>query len=547
MTRNHRQQQQQQHRDDDDDEEEEEPQFSPTKHHDHQPTNHGRGPLCKQRIRIDRNKQQHELILQQQQQLQRLLIVQEEQEVGFLHHEPLTNLVGDVGATLFAPLDLSRLVRSSSSSSRSTPTAPISSTGSTDNNNSMIIKPFSAAYHNTLSDRSSTTTAGFTASTMTTMESSSSSWSLLSERTTPVPLTTTPSNTAPPAHFYRVFAQEGQSAAILTSQMTTATEEEGEEQEQHEEEESASSDHGGSEPEDDENDDKVDEVDENESRPAAAAAYPVELQWEDASNLVSCPRILTPAMMQQLHDEGLPESLQMNAWERCFAIGRDGDCFVTLLDYCAPYTQTLICLRTTRGHVLGGFVSHPWRSQEGYGNRHAYYGSSGGVSFLFCSHPGPTTGCCGSSSSSSSSSTIPEPDTSKELQIYKWTGSNDYCQICNVDQAKLAMGGHGDFGLIVEDNFWHGQTGHCSTYNNPPLIPATNSDNENNDDLNNSSSSGGDGFFEVEAFEIYGLVPYIQSFVPTPTSASDNKQDLFKKTITDTKGSRWIRTALHGS
>ena len=76
---------------------------------------------------------------------------------------------------------------------------------------------------------------------------------------------------------------------------------------------------------------------------------------------------------------------------------------------------------------------------------------------------------------------------------------------------------------------------------------AANVKNENNDDLNNSSSSGGDGFFEVEAFEIYGLVPYIQSFVPTPTSASDNKQDLFKKTITDTKGSRWIRTALHGS
>jgi hypothetical protein len=275
-----------------------------------------------------------------------------------------------------------------------------------------------------------------------------------------------------------------------------------------------------------------DEDDEKEDKPQTA--YPVELQWEDSSDLLSCPRILTSSMMQQIHDEGLPESLQLNKWERCFAIGRDGDCFLTLLDYCAPYTQSLVCIRTTRGHVLGGFVSHPWRQQEGYGKRQSYYGSSGGLSFLFCSHPGRAAAAANGSSS------IPAPDMTKELQIYKWTGSNDYCQICNVDEAQLAMGGHGDFGLIVEDNFWHGQTGHCSTFNNPLLIP--------NDDDNDN---GGAGFFEVEAFEIYGLVPYIQSFaaVPSPSAVSsdNNKHDLFKKTITDAKGSRWIRTALHGS
>jgi TLD len=496
---------------------------------------------------------------------------QQQQQQQHLQHEPLANLVGDVGAVLFAPLDLTHLRSSTTTPTKTTSNRSSNYTTTTNNNNnSMIIKPFSAAAAAyTMSDRTTatTTTAGFTACTIMTMESSSSSaWSWPSERTTTTTTTTThdlpwtAAATSSPAapYFYRDWRQSSSAAIMTTSQITIPATEEEEGGEGEEETASAGSERDEEkeeeEEEEEEADDDNDEVEADEKEKPRPAYYPVELQREDASNLLSCPRILTTSMMQQLHDEGLPESLQMNVWERCFAIGRDGDSFLTLLDYCAPYTQTLVCIRTTRGHVLGGFVSHPWKSPEGHGNRHAYYGSSG-VSFLFCSHPGQVVTTTSSYGNSSSTDSIPVATTSpgdstctsknkkKELQIYKWTGYNDYCQICNVEEAKLAMGGHGDFGLIVEDNFWHGQTGHCSTYNNPPLIPNNNNSNSNENDNDNSDDLN-DGFFEVEAFEIYGLVPYIQSFVPTPTS---DKKDLFKKTITDTKGSRWIRTALHGS
>ena len=83
----------------------------------------------------------------------------------------------------------------------------------------------------------------------------------------------------------------------------------------------------------------------------------VQVEWEDPLGLLSCPQILTPSMMQFLHDNGIPESLQGNRWERSFAIGRDGDSFVSFLDRCAQYRQTLLVVQTTEGQILGGLDS----------------------------------------------------------------------------------------------------------------------------------------------------------------------------------------------
>lgn len=207
--------------------------------------------------------------------------------------------------------------------------------------------------------------------------------------------------------------------------------------------------------------------------------YPVDMEPESASSLYACPRILTDSMIQQLHDEGLPDALQMNRWERCFAIGRDGDSFLTFFNRCAPYQHTLIVIKTVSGHILGGFATESWAVRGGHTKGHSYYGT--GQSFLFCNHPGVLPGYDA------------DVDPSKELTIYTWSGDNNYCQICNVDEQKLAMGGHGDFGLVLNENFYRGQTGRCRTYNNPPLTP----------DLA--------GQFEVESFEVYGLAPLFQA------------------------------------
>ena len=113
--------------------------------------------------------------------------------------------------------------------------------------------------------------------------------------------------------------------------------------------------------------------------------------------------------------------------------------------------------------------------------KHSYYGN--GRSFLFCDHPAVDGAFLDEQSK----------DLSKPLYIYKWTGDNDYCQICDFDLGRLAMGGDGNFGFIIEDNFSQGETGSCLTFGNPPLCPG--------------------GSFTILSFEVYGLLPTFASIV----------------------------------
>jgi hypothetical protein len=208
----------------------------------------------------------------------------------------------------------------------------------------------------------------------------------------------------------------------------------------------------------------------------------LEVEAEPAGDVEACPRVLSAGQMRQIH-AALPPSLRTLRWGRAFAIGLHGDSFVSLLNRSAPHRHTLVVIRTTAGHVLGGFASEAWRIQEGFQNRHAYYGT--GQSFLFCSHPDLSP-----STITEGTSTGGEDQRNGEgapLHLYPWTGTNDYCQICDVDKRTLCMGGAGDFGFIVQDDFVRGETGPCGTFGNPALVPG--------------------GSFEVAEFEIYGLAP----------------------------------------
>jgi hypothetical protein len=209
------------------------------------------------------------------------------------------------------------------------------------------------------------------------------------------------------------------------------------------------------------------ELDDSEDDESSLGQIP-QLLPESPDDLLYCPRILTPDMMQQIHQQ-LPDARKMNTWDRCFAIGRDGDSFLTFVDCCRPFTYSIIVIRTLQGHILGGFASRPWNVQDG--DKHSYYGT--GQSFLFATHPADDAA----------------PNDPTMLKFYAWTGSNDYCQICDVDKQVLCMGGEGDFGWIVKDNFDVGQTGRCLTYENPPLCPTW------------------PPIFEIADFEVYGLQP----------------------------------------
>jgi hypothetical protein len=207
--------------------------------------------------------------------------------------------------------------------------------------------------------------------------------------------------------------------------------------------------------------------------------YPVQIEPpEDPSELSFAPRILDDETFQQIVDEAIPRSLRIYKWKRLFSIALDGDLFFTMLDKCASFRNTLLVLKTTKGNVLGGFASEHWKAQDGFG-RHSYFGT--GTCFLFSDYPANS-------------------NPKKGLSFYKWSGVNDYCQICEPESGTMAMGGgEGDFGLIIEDSFLQGSSGHCATFKNPQLIP------------------GIDGTFDILEFEVYGLLPLIPTVSRAPT------------------------------
>jgi len=203
----------------------------------------------------------------------------------------------------------------------------------------------------------------------------------------------------------------------------------------------------------------------------SSLTLPVDLVLESVGVLEAAPRILTPKMMQQLSDEGLPDVVKLMRWKRAFSILRDGDSFHTFLRGLESFRHTIIVARTSNNIILGGYVDSKWEKQGGGDMGRRFFGS--GRCFLF---------------SNASSLRKNEDSEEKELNIFKWSGANDYCQVCDVDEGQLAMGGGGAFGLIVQDNFTKGSTGRCSTFNNPSL-------------------TGEKGAFHIVDFEAYGFLP----------------------------------------
>ena len=209
----------------------------------------------------------------------------------------------------------------------------------------------------------------------------------------------------------------------------------------------------------------------------------LRIEIEDEAD---CPRILTEGMMNEIYGQ-LSNSLQTYKWERCFAIGRDGDSFRTFLNLTSQYKHTVLVIRTMGGSILGGFASEHWKSRSATTSsspsmsNNRYYGN--GQAFLFSSYYQHSIN-----------------EQNQQLDFYRWVGSNDYCQVCDVEKGSLAMGGVGDFGLMIGDDFHRGATGSSETFANPALVIP--------------------GNFEIAEFEVYGLLPLSSVFAPMASCSS---------------------------
>ena len=199
----------------------------------------------------------------------------------------------------------------------------------------------------------------------------------------------------------------------------------------------------------------------------------------------SSPPILSQKQMEQIHLKGLPATVRLMTWKRCYSLNRDGDMFKTMFTSSSKYQHTLIVIRTTKGDVLGGYADTPWTGTMGssatLGRSMSFFG--GGKAFLFAANS-------------------EDGKSNDDIDFYRWTGGNAFSQICDLERGALGMGGGGDFGIYVQDDFTKGSSGACDTFGNPPLI----SDN--------------DGNFDILDFEVYGFLSMSEMMFDSKTRTS---------------------------
>ena len=208
------------------------------------------------------------------------------------------------------------------------------------------------------------------------------------------------------------------------------------------------------------------------------------------------PKILSNDQMKEIVRRGLPPSVQLMTWKRAYSLRRDGDYFGTMFDKCCFYKNTLIVIKTTEEDLLGGFCDTAWEEQKKSGSLQrsmSFFG--GGRAFLFATAPDLTE------------EEMKEEEktrrTSKDkIHFYRWTGENDYSQICDNKRGSLGMGGGGEFGFFLQRDFTIGTTGRCYTFRNPPLIKSNN------------------GCFDILDLEVYGFSSMLERMSPNPNRSS---------------------------
>jgi len=209
-----------------------------------------------------------------------------------------------------------------------------------------------------------------------------------------------------------------------------------------------------------------------------------------ADDVASHPHVLSPPLMESLQCFFPYAVSEDNFWMK-FSMIRDGASLQTLLQNVRGAQHTIIALETVGGEVFGSFTSAAWRKNWNY------FGT--GESFLWRMRENRGTKCI---------SVIDQAQLESELDVYPWTGENDFVQFCTHD--KIAVGGGTKnkndhlphptkpgipvgsgggaidrelswdkkddhdfgFGLTIDEGLLHGISNPCLTFGSPPLCKA---------------------------------------------------------------------------
>ncbi|KAJ3747196.1 TLD-domain-containing protein [Lentinula detonsa] len=155
-------------------------------------------------------------------------------------------------------------------------------------------------------------------------------------------------------------------------------------------------------------------------------------------NLAEMIRSRLPALAR------LPRS-----WNLLYSLDQHGISLHTLYDMCENQPQlkigsafaskvgALVVMKDSGDAIFGVYMGDGVRQSKGKG----YYGS--GESFLWRCVDG-------------------------NLQVFKWTGKNEYVALCEAEYLSFG-GGDGAYGLYLDDSLFDGSSARCPTFDNEPL------------------------------------------------------------------------------
>ncbi|OAX36056.1 TLD-domain-containing protein [Rhizopogon vinicolor AM-OR11-026] len=173
-------------------------------------------------------------------------------------------------------------------------------------------------------------------------------------------------------------------------------------------------------------------------------------------------------------------------WTLLYSLDQHGISLNTLYSRCEPKVPSapgatkgaLVVVRDARDAIFGA-----WMGDGLWLERAGYYGS--GESFLWKYHPHP---------SSKDAEDGFEEDT---LDVYKWTGRNDYVALCEPGFISFG-GGDGHYGLYLDASLLDGSSAPCPTFDNPVLCSRVDG---------GGRGSKKDVSFECVGLEVWGVGP----------------------------------------
>ncbi|KAF9258224.1 TLD-domain-containing protein [Marasmius fiardii PR-910] len=82
----------------------------------------------------------------------------------------------------------------------------------------------------------------------------------------------------------------------------------------------------------------------------------------------------------------------------------------------------------------------------------------------------------------------------KGLEVFKWTGKNNYVALCEAESLSFG-GGDGAYGLYIDESLLEGSSARCPTFDNPPLCSSS------------GARKGRAVEFECVGLEVWGVGP----------------------------------------